>query len=85
MLHGAVKGAPTRLNLSVSEWFVMYPARSTSGIQPETSWIGSVVTPMRGTTLGCAKCFHATAIWWNAWVFLQHLNVGESVIKNTPS
>jgi len=36
---------------------------------------------MRGATFGCARCFHTTAIWWNTWGFLQHLNVGESVIK----
>ena len=68
--HSMAKGTPTRLNLSASEWFVMYPIRSTSGIQPEMSWMGSVVTPRRGTTFGWAKFFHTTAIWWKAWGLL---------------
>ena len=68
--HGAIEGKPTRLNLSASEWFVMYPVRSTFGIQPETSWMGSMVTPKRGTTFGCVKFFHATAIWLKDWGLL---------------
>jgi len=68
--HSTVEGTPTRLSLSASGWFAMYPVRSASGIQPETSWMGSVVTPRRGTTFGCAKFFHATTIWWKAWGYL---------------
>ena len=66
MSHSTVERTPTRFNLSVSGWSVMYPVRSISGIQPEMSWMGSVVTPRRGTTFGCDKFFHATTIWRKA-------------------
>jgi len=58
----------------------MYPVRSISGIQPETSWMGSVVTPRRGTTFGWAKFFHTAAIWLKVWGSLGPKH-GENVIK----
>ena len=80
MSRSTVEGTLTRLNLSASGWFLMYPVRSVSGIQPETSWTGSVVTPRRGTMFGCAKFFHTAAIWWKAWGSLGPKH-GETVIK----
>lgn len=42
--------------------FVMiYSGNSPPGIQAVTNWKGSTVTPMRGATFGCTKCFQITA------------------------
>ena len=49
----------------------MYSSMSPSGIQFETSCWGEIVTPRRGKTFGCAKCFHVMAALQKSCKFVQ--------------
>ena len=70
-----MEGTLTRLNLSTFGRLTMYPVRSISGIQPETSWMGSV------ESRGCP--FHHAAR--RAYAFPSYLTSRKASITCTPA
>ena len=62
-------GTLTSPSISAPGLLPMYSGRFPPGIHSEISWNGRAVTPSRGTTFGCFKCFQITASLQKAWEF----------------
>ena len=57
--------------------------RSPPDIQVDTNWAGVMVTPSRGTTFGCLKCFHTTASLQKIYGLCQPRRTGREPRKQT--
>ena len=75
------EGVFTRQTLLASGFLPTYSGSVPFGIHSDTSCMGFIVTPMKGTTFGCLSLFHTTASLQNA---CATTGVFQEVRKNVP-
>ena len=89
MQSNAAGGERTRLSLSATGCVFMYSTMFPLGIQSETSWRGSIATPSKGRTFGCAKRPNdSTSLqktFWIGFVSNADRGAGSGGANNAPS